>query len=193
MFFFLIWNLFLAFIPLGTAFLIRRRYDNGKRNKFLYLPLLMFWLLFLPNSPYILTDLFHLKSRSMPMWFDLILILTFAWNGLMAGLISVSIVQEIVHKLTNKWFSWFVVFSSIFASGFGIYLGRYLRWNSWDLINQPSNLIKDVLEPLLHPFQNIGSIGMTISFSIFLILVYSMTRVKDTRLFVHEKSAVSKL
>lgn len=184
LFIFLIWNLFLAFIPLGMAFLIRRRYDKGKRNKFLYIPFLMVWLLFLPNSPYILTDLFHFKQRSMPLWFDLILILTFAWNGLMAGLISVNIVQDIVTKLTTKWFSWFVVLSSIFASGFGIYLGRYLRWNSWDLLHQPSSLIHDVIDPLMNPFENIGSIGMTICFSTFLILVYVMTRVSETRVFV---------
>ena len=169
---FLAWNLFLAWIPFICACLLREAKREGRPR---YVLLLLFgtWLLFFPNSPYILTDLFHLQPhKGIPLWFDLVLILSFAWNGLLLGFISLLEVQRILGAYIGKaWISTFIVALMVLC-GFGIYLGRYPRWNSWDVINSPVALFGSIFRLLLHPFQNTRMIGVTFFFSLFLIVVY---------------------
>lgn len=169
---FLVWNLFLAWIPFLWATVLAQAKKEGRRA---YQLLVLFgaWLLFFPNSPYIITDLFHLQqNKGVPLWFDLVLILSFAWNGLLLGLVSLLEVQQVLRAyLPAKAVQVFVSGLMILCS-FGIYLGRYPRWNSWDLISNPIALSSDIGSLLLHPFRNIRMVGVTFFFSVFLILVY---------------------
>ncbi|NJO88137.1 MAG: DUF1361 domain-containing protein [Chloroflexia bacterium] len=130
LFFFLNWNLFLAFIPwIFSSLLII--YPSLQQRKILAFWVLIIWLLFFPNAPYILTDLFHLKRNLvMPIWFDLLLILSFAWVGLMYGFISLWNIEKVLHRFIKKRWVTFISTSLLFVGSFGIYLGRYLRWNS---------------------------------------------------------------
>lgn len=127
---FLNWNLFLACIPyvISTFVLIQ---PSLRTKRIVLLVLLPSWLLFFPNAPYILTDLFHLRSRTnMPMWFDLVLILSFAWTGLVVGFMSLwDIEKNLRHHFNTKAIA-MVSVVLLFVSAFGIYVGRYLRWNS---------------------------------------------------------------
>lgn len=181
---FLVWNLFLAFVPLGIALFMKRKSAANNRKLWPMFPLFLAWFLFLPNAPYILTDLFHLKQKSMPLWFDLILILSFAWTGLIAGIVSLHVMKENLMRYFSHNISMMIIVLSILASGFGIYLGRYLRWNSWDVIHAPKGILKDVLSPLINPFDNLQTIGMTLSFAFFMLLVYSTIKVSDTRILI---------
>ncbi|MFT4598702.1 MAG: putative membrane protein [Bacteroidia bacterium] len=181
-FLFLNWNLFLAFIPWALSSLLII-YPKLQEKKLAVITLLGTWLLFFPNAPYILTDLFHLKHVvSMPMWFDLLLILSFAWVGLLFGFMSLWDIEKILNRyliksrlkgLLRYRFS-VPIFSSVllFIGSFGIYLGRYLRWNSWDIIAEPFALIYDIGDRFINPFEHPRTWGVTLLMGLFLNLVY---------------------
>ena len=181
-FLFLNWNLFLAFIPWALSSLLII-YPKLQEKKLAVITLLGTWLLFFPNAPYILTDLFHLKHVvSMPMWFDLLLILSFAWVGLLFGFMSLWDIEKILKQYLIKsrlkgllrYHLWIPLFSSVllFIGSFGIYLGRYLRWNSWDIIAEPFALIYDIGDRFINPFEHPRTWGVTLFMGLFLNLVY---------------------
>src|SRR5690606_4274578 len=129
--FFLIWNLFLAWLPLLFVLLARRSYKAGF-PRFMTLALLAAWLLFFPNSPYLITDLLHLNGHFQGpiLWYDSMLFFLFALTGLLTGLYSLRIAHQTIRNMTGNITGWLSVFFSLLLSGFGVYLGRYGRWNS---------------------------------------------------------------
>lgn len=147
LFTFLLWNLFLAILPL--VFSKSLRYSSSITNsKFLSALFLILWLLFIPNSPYIVTDLKHVDNDYGIQWFDLILILVFAINGLLLGIISMlDIFRLLQHKYSTK-ITHSVVGLICILGGFGIFLGRFLRFNSWDIITKPDLLFYSIFHTL---------------------------------------------
>ena len=171
-FLFLNWNLFLAFVPwaVTSVTILKPKLQTYRITIFI---LLSIWLLFFPNAPYILTDLFHLRLKSaMPKWFDLILILSFAWTGLVFGFLSLWDIEKILSKSMNRIWMSLISVCLLFIGSFGIYLGRYLRWNSWDIINEPFHLIYDITDRLVNPFDHPRTWGVTIFMGIFLNIIY---------------------
>ena len=174
-FVFLLWNLFLALIPFGLSTMLGLTVGPLRRR--LLLPVGAVWLLFFPNAPYILTDLFHLEPRpGVPYWYDLGLILSCAWNGLMLAYASLLEMQGLVRRRLGAVLGWLFVMAALVLSSFGIYLGRYLRWNSWDVLTNPIMLFYDILHRVLHPFAYPRTYGVTVLFSVFLLLGYITIR-----------------
>jgi len=168
MYIFLYWNLFLAFIPWAMSSLVMVS-PKLREKKFVLWGLLAVWMLFFPNSPYILTDLFHLRTKSaMPVWFDLGLILSFAWTGLVYGFVSLSDIENLLSKKFTRSVTSLMIVVLLFISSFGIYLGRYLRWNSWDIIHKPTELFTDIAIRFIDPFSHPRTWGMTILMGILL-------------------------
>ncbi|WP_230148649.1 DUF1361 domain-containing protein [Pedobacter sp. Bi27] len=169
-FLFLNWNLFLALIPFTISTLMLVYNLNRKLPVIL---LTITWILFFPNSPYILTDLFHLRlNGSAPIWFDLVLILSFAWTGLVYGLISLMDIEKHLITYLNKKLVNSLIISFLFLASFGIYLGRYLRWNSWDIISNPLGLASDILGRFLNPLSHPRTWGMTLLMGLLLNMIY---------------------
>jgi uncharacterized membrane protein len=169
---FLSWNLFLAFIPYFITWWMTRnvRIIENKIKLFIALTVC---LLFIPNSFYIITDLVHFtRIRTAPKWFDLLLIFSFAWNGILAGVISLRRVESFTVLLKGKQFSVFMVFPVMWLCAFGVYIGRFLRYNSWDVITDPFSLIGEILDMVLHPFANEYAWGMTFCYSVFMTFIY---------------------
>ncbi len=172
---FLIWNLILAGIPLVIAVIANHKFQKFKT--WMLLSLIALWLLFFPNAPYIVTDIFHLKPKQdIPLWYDLMLIFSYAWNGLILGFYSLWHMQEVVKKRWNKGIAWCFSLVSLFMAGFGVYIGRYLRWNSWDILTNPQGLALDIVQRISHPIQHSATWGMTIVLSSFLIIAYFTIR-----------------
>ena len=171
-FIFLNWNLFLAFIPwLLTTWLIIQ--PKIQQSKIVIGLIICLWLLFFPNAPYILTDLFHLKLRSaIPIWFDLVLILSFAWTGILFGFLSLWNIEYIFSKFMKQKYISTISIILLFLSSFGVYLGRYLRWNSWDIIQNPFQLAYDIGDRFTNPFVHPRTWGMTIFMGLFLTIIY---------------------
>jgi len=169
---FLNWNLFLAFIPWAASSLIILN-QNFRSNKIALLLLFGIWLLFFPNAPYILTDLFHLRFRgTMPVWFDLSIILAFAWTGLTFGFISLMDIESIVSEYINTKIARLISIVLLFVGSFGVYIGRYLRWNSWDIIQDPVPLLTDVADRFVNPLHHPRTWGMTILMGIILNMMF---------------------
>jgi len=170
---FLVWNLFLAFLPFAITEWLWELMQR-ERSKPTLFAFVFTWLLFVPNSFYILTDLFHLEQfHSAPKWFDLLLIFSFAWNGLVLGILSVRKAELILETVSGRGFSLLIVFIVMWLNAFGIYIGRYLRYNSWDIIMQPFSLFREMLELLLHPARNKMEWGMIMVYAMFMTLVYT--------------------
>lgn len=175
-FLFMIWNLFLAYIPYCiSAWLQRTPSWAGYRLKFGLA--FSVWILFIPNSFYILTDLFHLGWHyGVPLWYDLALIISFAWNGLLLGILSVRQMEKIVQLYLPGKTAWLFLYPVMVLNALGVYIGRYLRFNSWDVITNPFGLIADIAQLVVHPLQYREAWAMVICFSALMILVYTTLR-----------------
>src|SRR5689334_16567112 len=137
---FLIFNLILAGVPLFFSTVLRIA-THRRFHWMVQLPLYVLWMLFLPNAPYILTDILHLTRAShAPAWYDLALLLSCAGTGLLMGFLSLIDVQTIAARRVGQTWSWIFALVSLVLSGFAIYLGRFLRWNSWDVLIDPTRL-----------------------------------------------------
>ena len=169
---FLVWNLFLAWIPLGLAYTAWLMASN-RRQLILAITITAFlWMIFFPNAPYILTDFQHLGQPSdvVPIWFDVILVVWFAWTGLLLGVISLYLMHDIMHRTFGRIAGWVFVFIVSFLSGLGIYIGRFIRWNSWDIIQQPNDIFYGLVQGARDP--SLTSIGVTALFGALFLFVY---------------------
>jgi uncharacterized membrane protein len=170
---YLLWNLFLAWVPLFFA-LVARRYQSSQqtaakfRQTVIYICLGL-WLLFFPNSPYIITDLIHLtESQSHILWFDSVSFFIVALAGLTTGLYSLYVSHQIVQRITGKVWAWGILTISVVLSGFGLYLGRVVRFNSWDLFTDPIFLFRKAFQELQNPL----AIQTTMVFSLVVMVLY---------------------
>jgi len=142
--FYLVWNLFLAWVPLFFALTAVCLAQSRPQRRWWFLSAAGAWLLFFPNAPYILTDLIHLGPRTHGRyWTDLVLILVFAFVGLVLGFLSLFLMQRLVARRYGWPAGWLFVGVVAALSGFGIYAGRFLRWNSWDVVFSPMDLMAD--------------------------------------------------
>ena len=181
-FFFLNWNLFLAFIPwaLTSISFIKPKIQQ---SIFGIVILLVFWLLFFPNAPYIITDLFHLRViRGMPVWYDTLMILSYAWTGLLFGFLSLWDIEQILGRKLPKPVVTVLSGFLLFVGSFGIYMGRYLRWNTWDFFTRTSEVLTDIGDRFTNPFEHMTTWGVTLFMGIFLNIVYWSFRLVKKRL-----------
>ena len=179
-FVFLVWNLFLAFLPYQLSLYLQKNQSASAWRSGI---VLLGWLAFFPNTFYIITDLFHLQERKpVPLWFDTGLLFFTAWNGLMLGILSMMKVQDFLEFKFGKRWAEIMVMCFFPISGFGIYIGRYLRWNSWDIVTRPHALAIDILPTIVHPVQHAGVWGMSLAFGLFQALIYfSLKKIYATR------------
>ena len=174
---FLPWNLFLAFIPYWITRWMTKNIQIIE-NKVKLVAALAAWLLFIPNSFYIITDFFHFSNpsiagfRDAPRWFDLLLIFSFAWNGLLCGIISLRRVEMIMALVRGRYFSVMLVFVVMWLCAFGIYIGRFLRYNSWDIVTDPFSLAGEIISMVANPFEYGYAWGMTLCYAGFMTLIY---------------------
>lgn len=180
-YFFLGWNLFLAWVPLIFALTWQHRLKYGPLAKWKSISMYCLWLLFFPNAPYLITDLVHLNTRFNPaIWADTLLLFSCALAGLVVGVYSLHIVHQLIIRHLGEFKAWIVVLTSIILTGYGIYLGRVQRWNSWDLFTRPVTLLSDTFNQMVNP----QAIKMTIGFSVLLFLIYFMFKT----IISHERS-----
>lgn len=172
-FFFLLWNLFLAWIPLFFSYQLK----VGAKYRIWNLLIFLGWLLFFPNSLYLVTDLVHLKQSSeAPEWFDIILLFSAVSNGLMMGYSSLIKIEIFLANYFRKSTVNLIVFGSFIISCFGVYLGRFLRWNSWDVLTKPTIILDQLGLRFTNPATHSRAILMTLVLSLFFGLFYLTIR-----------------
>jgi uncharacterized membrane protein len=182
-YFFLNWNLFLAWLPLLAAVTAWIVQGEAQRPRLRVIPMLALWLLFLPNAPYIVTDLMHLKQHEgVPIWYDAIMLLTYAWNGLMVGFVSLWIVQGLVTRWFGVVAGWAGAMIALGLAAVGIYLGRFERWNSWDIFTNPQAIFGQLLGGLLNPADNMNAIVVTsILCGVLIVMYLTLAALGDSR------------
>jgi uncharacterized membrane protein len=168
---FLIKNLFLAWLPYLLSVATTRA--TPRRT---IIALWLAWLAMFPNAPYIVTDLVHWRWRPSPMpwWFDLGTILTFALGGWFAGIASLRIMHEQVRRAAGATLGWLFVVIVSGLTGFGIYLGRFERWNSWDVLTRPRFIAWQLLRGLASPLSHGTTLGVTFMFGTMVLVTYVM-------------------
>lgn len=185
----LVWNLFLAWIPLVLALVVydgaRRGVSNGPLGA-----LALLWLLFLPNAPYIVTDLKWLGDyESGVLWVDAVLISAAAVIGLVLGFLSLYLVQVVVIRGLGRLAGWAVAFGALAASGLGVYLGRFERWNSWDVFTEPTRVVGELasaaLDPLAHGRPLVLSVAFAVAWCVGYALFYAAFRTQLRSLEEH--------
>jgi uncharacterized membrane protein len=171
-YYFLNWNLLLAAIPWFISLAISSKFVI-KKPKILTVVLFIFWLLFFPNAPYIITDLYYLRNHAeRTFWYDSIMILAFAWTGLLFGFFSLDTIKGLWDKKLSMVKSIIIICSLLFVCAFGIYLGRDLRWNSWEIFIEPGKLVLDVIDRFINPIQHRRGWSFIFLIWIFLNITY---------------------
>jgi uncharacterized membrane protein len=173
-FMFLIWNLFLAWIPLLFAFPIYVMRARGVNRPKLLLLCAAVWFFFYPNAPYLITDLVHLKTRlPVPRWYDLVLMMSFAWTGVFLGVFSLYLMQEVIRAWRGRAASWLFAITMLALGAFGVFVGRFWRWNSWEAFTRPFGLATDTVRRLkLEDMNWAEAASFSITFFAFSLLTY---------------------
>jgi len=169
----LVWNLYLAWMPyVFSLFVAFLNFIRPRSWGLLLLPGAL-WLIFFPNAPYIVTDFLHLADRPyVPLWYDIIMLATFAWTGCFLAIASLRTMQIMVKNYLGWGFSWVFAGIALYLGGLGIYLGRFSRWNSWDLVLHPKGVFSDIASRLVNPLSNLRFFGFTLLFTAFLLVCY---------------------
>ena len=169
---FLIWNVFLAIIPYVMTMYLSTKPKLSKLALGIWF---LTWLVFLPNAPYIITDLIHIRIGNYNLlWLDVLVLLSFALSGLFLFYLSISDMEMLIATRFKKIPTPIVSGIIIFLCGFGVYLGRFLRYNSWEIISNPQILIADVFHIILAPYQHSEAWLFTLGFGGFLVVGYWM-------------------
>jgi uncharacterized membrane protein len=164
---FLIWNLALAWVPLFMAVGFA-----ALRRSVWQLPCLLGWLAFLPNSVYLVTDLSHLGEGGVELWRHVLQYAFAAWTGIMLGVVSLRLIHARIERDYGVVFGWILVVASIGLCAIGVVIGRFQRWNSWDLVTQPKAVVATTLEWVRSPFAHHQSTGVALAVAAFFGLAY---------------------
>ncbi|TCK66853.1 putative membrane protein [Winogradskyella wandonensis] len=162
---FLVWNIVLAIVPYAITMYL----SSVKLSRLKLILWFCVWVVFLPNAPYIITDLLHLRvSNSHMLWLDILVILSFAGTGLLLFFLSLNDMRLLLNSHFKKLQTKYFMTAIVFLCAFGVYLGRYLRYNSWEILSKPQRLFSDILEMITNPFNNSEVWLFTFGFGAFL-------------------------
>jgi uncharacterized membrane protein len=175
----LVWNLFLAWIPFMLAY-FAHAVSWRRATLYLILPFIAFlWLIFFPNAPYMLTDLQDLarQAAGAPLWYDVIIVVWSSWTGTLLGVISLYLMQDIIIRSFGRLAGWVFVLVISALSSFGIYIGRFVRLNSWDILQDPAETAQDILGIIVDPSMRLAAFMLlyTFFFLFIFLLLYSFS------------------
>jgi uncharacterized membrane protein len=151
-FLFLQWNLILAWLPLVGAWGLARSLENHHWSTWRPILYGAVWIVFLPNSFYLVTDFIHLEvAVGISKLFDVVMLTMFALSGMLLGWVSVYIVHSLLKTRWSERRTWKFLIAVFLLCSFAVYLGRFLGWNSWDIIFNPADILFDVSDRVLNP------------------------------------------
>ena len=190
----LLWNLFLAWIPFMLAY-FAHLVSWRRATLYLIIPIIAFlWLIFYPNAPYMLTDLQDLSRRASdaPLWYDVIIVVWCSWTGMLLGVISLYLMQDIIIRTFGRTTGWIFVFVISALSSFGIYIGRFVRLNSWDILQDPAETAQEILGLVIDPSMRLAAFTLlyTIFFLFIFLLLYSFNHMQREQATLFEETSL---
>ena len=136
------------------------------------------WFLFFPNALYIVTDLVHLQDdTNVPWWYDTMLVFCSSFAGLVLAFVSLMKTEFYLKSIFSKRIVAVVIMAILFLASFGVYLGRFQRWNSWDVVNNPIGLGLDIFYKIINPLENYKVWAITVLFTAGYSLMYYLFRI----------------
>ncbi len=172
---FLVWNLFLAWLPYWCSVMAAYWKQNLKRRRWLVWFAGAGWLILLPNAPYIMTDVIHvINNPTRQWWYDVGMVLSFALTGCFLGVVSLQIMHNLVRRRVGEIAGWVFVMICAGLSGFGVYLGRFERLNSWDVLLRPQRVLSEVGMRMIDPLSHPRTAGVTLMFGALMLICYVM-------------------
>ncbi len=192
----LIWNLFLAWIPFMLSY-FAHAVSWRRATLYLIIPLIAFlWLIFFPNAPYMLTDLQDLARHASdaPLWYDVIIVVWCSWTGMLLGVISLYLMQDIIVRMFGRITGWAFVLVISALSSFGIYIGRFVRLNSWDILQNPGETAQEILGLVIDPSMRLAAFTIlyTVFFLFVFLLLYSFSHMLTQQSFMIEQASQSR-
>jgi uncharacterized membrane protein len=173
----LIWNLFLAWIPFILAYFAHAFSWRRVSLYFIIPAIALLWLIFFPNAPYMLTDLQDLAREpgGAPLWYVVIIVVWCSWTGMLLGIISLYLMQDIILRTVSRAAGWIFVFAISSLSSFGMYIGRFVRLNSWDILQDPAETAMEILGIVVDPSMRLAAFIFlyTFFFLFVFLLLYS--------------------
>lgn len=174
-FIYMIWNLFLAWISFVAALVLERTLHRAVWSSWYALFVTALWLTFLPNTFYMLTDFIHIQEfTSADLVSGVIMLSSFILNGVVLGLLSLYLVHRELVKRMRARTAVGIVGLVLISCSFAIYIGRELRWNTWDIVTNPASVLFDVTDRLLNPGAHPNMFGITLGFFVLLTALYSV-------------------
>lgn len=169
------WNIFLAWIPYILSCYFS---DYQEKEKWKQLFLFASWLLFFPNALYIVTDLIHLEEAThVPLWYDAVLLFASSFIGIMMAFVSLKKAENLMLSFLNVRTVNLLVPVILFVASFGVYLGRFQRWNSWDVLHNPFALGIDIINRFVSPVDHLKTWAITFIFSMLYTLLYFLVKI----------------
>ncbi|HUB94133.1 MAG TPA: DUF1361 domain-containing protein [Verrucomicrobiae bacterium] len=171
---YLLWNLFLAWTPLLLVELLFRGLRTRLWSSYGPFTLTLLWLLMLPNSFYMISDFLHVQEVvGAGLLYDVVMFTSCIFTGVFLGFSSLYLVHLELRKRVAARSADVCVAVILFLCSYAIYLGRDLRWNSWDVLTNPAGILFDVSDHLIHPLQNGDMYVVTLSFFVLLGSLYA--------------------
>lgn len=183
---FMLWNLVLAWIAPFIALWLVSRLRKVSWRHWTNICLTLAWLLFLPNSFYMVSDLIHVQQTGeVNIIFDAVLFTSFIFNGFIAGYIGTYLIHRELNKRLQVPQAYLVVAGVFALCSYAIYLGRVLRWNTWDALLSPHALLFDVSDTFIRPLEHMQAFVITFSFTVlisaFYLLAYELLFILRSR------------
>jgi len=172
---YLVQNLFLAWVPLCITALLLKSLRTHLWSSWRSLGLTLLWLIFLPNSFYMISDFVHIQDVPRHnLLYDVVMFTAFIFTAALVGFCSLYLVHVELRKRMSMQVSSGVIGTILLLCSFAIYLGRDLRWNSWDVLVNPAGILFDVSDHFIHPLQHLDMFSMTCSFFVLLGSLYAV-------------------
>lgn len=166
---YMVWNLLLAVIPFGLGIYLIKRLANTSWLATPNLLLTVVWLGFLPNSFYMVTDLIHVAEvDTSTIVFDTVMLLSFAITGLLLGYASVLMIHKALLQRVRRRSAAYIIALVFLLCSYAIYLGRYMRWNTWDVLINPLGLIANIIDSFVVPQEGSPMLQTTLLFFVFI-------------------------
>ena len=170
---YMIWNLVLAWISLGVTLFLERTLHRTNWSSWLALAATLVWVLFLPNTFYMVTDFIHVRELApVELLGGIFMITSFIFTGVLLGIISVYLIHRELLKRISVRSAWLLIGLVLLLCSFAMYIGRVLRWNSWDIVANPSSLLFDVTDRLINLGDHPRMLSTTISFFALILSLY---------------------
>ena len=121
------------------------------------------------------TDFIHLEQGPAPLWYDALMLSAFAWTGLLLGFASLYLVQLILRRTFGAAVGWLGVFGALALGSVGVYIGRFVRLNSWDVLLHPLDVVELVHVRLVADPSEIAQalVALTAFLGVGYLVVYS--------------------